>query len=91
VYADGTVTLAWETATEIDNAGFSLSRASTEGGPYTRITSAIIPAQGNPITGASYNFKDSPGPGTFRYILTDVETSGEIALHGPVMIQVTVE
>jgi hypothetical protein len=81
---DGTVTLVWETATEVDNAGFNLYRTTTEGGPYTKINRALIPAQGNPVAGASYNYVDSPGPGTFRYILTDVDIFGEITLHGPV-------
>jgi hypothetical protein len=81
---DGSVTLTWQTATEIDTAGFNLYRASTEGGPYDKINGALIPAQGDPVAGASYSFVDSPEPGTFRYILTDVETSGQITLHGPV-------
>jgi hypothetical protein len=83
----------WETATEVDNAGFNLYRAIAEGGPYTKITNALIPAQGDLIfgSGASYIFTDSPGSGIFRYILTDLDTSGEITLHGPVTVQVPVE
>jgi hypothetical protein len=90
VQANGTVTLMWETPTEIDNAGFNLYRASTVGGPYTQINSPLIPAQGNPVAGARYSFTDSPGPGTFRYILTDVDPSGRITLHGPVRVKVKV-
>lgn len=90
VHADGTV-LMWETATEINNAGFNLYRASTEGGPYTRINSALIPAQGGPVAGTRYSYVDSPGPGTFRYILIDLDASGEITLHGPVMVEVAAQ
>lgn len=90
-HADGTVTLGWETATEVDNAGFDLYRTTAEGGPYTKITSTLIPAQGDLVAGASYSYVDSPGSGTFRYILADVDASGEITLHGPVMVEVAVQ
>jgi hypothetical protein len=90
VEIDGTVTLMWETATEVEDTEFNLYRASTEGGPYTKINSTIIPAHGDPVAGASYDFQDSPGPGVFRYILTDLDYSGEISLHGPVQVEVEV-
>jgi hypothetical protein len=89
-HADGTVTLMWETATEIGNV-FNLYRASTTGGPYTQINHALIPAQGDPVAGARYTFTDAPGPGAVRYILTDVDASGKITLHGPVKVKVTEE
>lgn len=82
------VLVVWETGTEINNAGFNLYRTKVEGGPYTKINTALIPAQGNPVSGGSYSFEDSPGLGTFRYILTDLDAFGEITLHGPVMVKV---
>ena len=38
------VTLAWETVSETDNAGFNIDRADSEAGPWTRLNAALIPA-----------------------------------------------
>jgi len=84
----GTVTLAWETGTEVDNAGFNLYRATAETGPYTKINDALIPAQGDAVSGASYSFLDTPGYGVFYYQLEDVDYYGVSTLHGPVKVKV---
>jgi len=82
----GSVTLAWETATEVDNAGFNLYRAMVEGGPYTQINDGLIAAEGDPVSGASYSFADRPDYGTFYYKLEDVDYNGVSTLHGPVRV-----
>lgn len=53
------VTLAWETAGEIDNEGFNLWRSQAADGEYAKINPSLIPAQGNPDTGASYEYVDT--------------------------------
>ncbi len=85
----GRVTLAWETGTELDNAGFNLYRATAEDGPYTRINDALIAAEGDPVSGARYSFLDTPGYGTFYYRLEDVDYYGVSTPHGPVAVTVT--
>ena len=82
----GGVTLAWETATEVDNAGFNLYRAMVEDGPYTQINDGLIAAEGDPVSGASYSFADTPDYGTFYYKLEDVDYNGVSTLHGPIRI-----
>jgi len=42
------VRLAWQTVSEIDNAGFHLWRGNRADGFYARITDAMIPAEGGP-------------------------------------------
>ena len=79
----GRVLLAWETGTEVDNAGFNLYRATAEEGPYTRIA-GLIPAKGSPVAGARYWFLDKPGFGRFFYQLEDVDIYGGSTMHGPV-------
>ena len=80
----GGVALAWETGTEIDNAGFNLYRAPSANGPWNKINGVLIAAQGDAVAGASYSFVDAPGYGTFFYKLEDVDFNGVSELHGPV-------
>lgn len=77
------VVLAWETGTEIDNAGFNLYRAASASGPWTQLNGALIAAAGDAVSGASYSFVDSPGYGTFYYELEDVDFNGVSTTHGP--------
>jgi hypothetical protein len=81
----GAVTLAWETGTEVDNAGFNLYRAKSPAGPYTKVNGALIAAQGDAVGSASYSYVDTPGGhGTFYYKLEDVDLNGVATQHGPV-------
>ncbi|OOP55496.1 MAG: hypothetical protein AYP45_14520, partial [Candidatus Brocadia carolinensis] len=85
---NGRVTLTWETATEVDNAGFNLYRSKRRNGHYTLVNNAIIPAQSDTISGADYRYIDTPGKGTFYYKLGDVDYYGKITLHGPEKVRV---
>ena len=81
----GDIRLAWETASETDNAGFHIHRSDTEDGPYARITETIIPAEGGATWGASYAWVDEdvfPGK-TYYYKLEDIDNSGNNTMHGP--------
>ena len=81
----GSVHLTWETGAEIDNAGFNLYRATTADGPYVQVNGALIAAQGDPTSGASYAYTDEGlAPGLYFYKLEDVDTGGVATLHGPV-------
>lgn len=82
----GQVTLAWATTTELDNAGFNLYRATSPDGPWTQVNEALIAAQGDIFSGASYSFVDTPGYGTFYYQLENVDYYGATSLHGLVMV-----
>jgi hypothetical protein len=88
VTIDGSVALAWETGTEVDNAGSNLYRATAEEGPYIQINDELIVAKGDAASGASYTFVDEPGHGTFYYRLEDVGTSGARTLRAMVEVLV---
>ncbi len=83
---DGRVNLTWTTASELQNLGFHLYGSESEGGPYTRITSSLIPGLGSSATGKSYSYVDAGlvDGQTYFYELEDVETTGKVELHGPV-------
>jgi hypothetical protein len=80
------VTLAWETAAEIDTAGFNLLRSDSQDGEYGKINAVLIPAKGGPTQGATYSYIDNDvlNGVTYWYRLEDVDIAGESLLHDPV-------
>lgn len=83
-----TVRLDWQTAVEIDSAGFNMHRAASPNGPYRRVNPALIPAVGMGA-GASYSYVDAPpGPGAFFYKLEEVDVNGVSTFYGPVSVDV---
>ena len=83
---DSAVELQWKTASELRNLGFHLYRGRSAVGPWTRITSSLIPGLGSSPIGRSYSFSDvSLTNGVaYWYRLEDVDASGVSTLHGPV-------
>ncbi|MBN1484015.1 MAG: ExeM/NucH family extracellular endonuclease, partial [Chloroflexia bacterium] len=86
--ASGTL-LAWETASEHDNAGFNLYRSTTLHDRGVRLNELLIPSDlPGGDQGAAYDFLDTtvlPGV-TYYYTLEDVDLSGRRTAHGPVTI-----
>jgi hypothetical protein len=82
----GRVKLAWVTESEIDNAGFYIWRSTEENGEYVRLNDEIIPAQGSPGQGATYDFTDKTAKNrnTYFYKLQDMDVYGNSTFHGPV-------
>jgi hypothetical protein len=83
---DGAVELSWQTGSELLNLGFHLYRATSEQGPYLRITTKPVPGLGSSPSGASYRYLDSGlvNGETYFYKLEDIETTGKTERHGPV-------
>jgi hypothetical protein len=82
----GQVLLNWSTETETDNAGLNIYRAESENGEYIKINDSLIPAQGSPTQGASYEFVDNDVQNrkTYYYKLEDIDLNGISTMHGPV-------
>ena len=80
------VTITWETASEIDTAGFHLWRSTTKDGSYTKITTSLIPAEGSATSGATYTYSDTEVTGSriYYYKLEEVSASGTRTDYGPV-------
>ncbi len=87
---DGTgrgAAVRWQTAAEVDSAGFHIWRAESAAGPYQRITDRLIPATGDAVTGAAYSFTDALGaPGKLRfYRLEEIDVGGLSTFCNPVL------
>lgn len=84
------VRLKWETATEIDNAGFNIWRSEGDSNTFVKINELFIIAQGDETIGEKYFFTDLdvvPGK-TYHYQLEDVEFDGDSTLHGPISVTI---
>ena len=82
---DGSVFLEWETATEIDSAGFYVSRSTAPDNNFERI-GVFIPTQGDPITGAYYSYRDESLQNgiTYYYILESWDYDNTVDYTDPI-------
>ncbi len=80
--------LVWESVSEVDTLGYDILRASADGGPWTRVNAALIPAVGGPAVGRTYTLRDAPRPGTWRYRLEDIGEGGKRRLHAAIDVRV---
>jgi hypothetical protein len=85
---DDGVSLKWETASETDNAGFILERATVKDGDYTEIASyrdnESLRGLGTSPTGKTYEYIDKSrlvAGATYFYKLKDVDLQGRITEH----------
>lgn len=73
--APAQIEVQWETATEINTAGFYLYRSTSPDGTFDLVNNDMVPSQGNTLTGGQYAYIDStvqPGK-TYYYVLEEVE------------------
>ncbi len=85
------VTLAWETVSETDNAGFNVYRADSEDGPWTKLNEALIAsAAPGSSEGHSYAWTDGTAAqgATYWYTLEDVALDGTATQHEPITVTV---
>ncbi len=83
--AGSTVLVTWSTASEVDNAGFRVSRAPAPWGPWTPIHSGLVPALGAPAQGETYQLVDAnPKRAMPWYRLEDVDVFGKVTEHSAV-------
>jgi len=86
IAGDGRVILLWETATELDNAGFYVQRSNEQAGNYQRINPTIIPSRGDGLTGATYEYLDTTvvNGSTYWYRLESIDFNQQSQYYDPV-------
>ncbi len=69
------IDVEWNTATELETAGFNLYRSQSPNNGFEQINDTLIPSEGSATSGATYLFTDeSVTPGeTYYYLLEEVE------------------
>ncbi|MEW6221688.1 MAG: hypothetical protein AB1634_19445 [Thermodesulfobacteriota bacterium] len=80
------ITLSWQTATEVDHAGFHIWRAPAGSDAFAQVSCDLIPGQGDAAQGFAYQFQDpavEPGQG-YWYKLEAVDSQGGREFFGPV-------
>ena len=84
---DNSILIEWETATELDNAGFFVTRTIDLQQPYEDI-SGFIPAEGSGVIGAQYQFIDNDVTigNIYYYKLESVDTSQNVQTYGPIIV-----
>ena len=73
-----TIVVEWETASEVDTAGFLLYRATSADGPFVLLDESPIVSQGDGLTGAAYRYEDRQVAWGARYFyqLEEIERGG---------------
>ena len=89
---DPSIQVEWNTATELETAGFNLYRSPTTDGEFERINSKLIPSEGTGVTGAEYTFddKDVTTGQTYFYLLEEVELDASTTRYEDDMFSYTV-
>jgi hypothetical protein len=84
------VSIAWETRSEKNFAGFNLWRSESQKGPYSKITPGLIPGEGGSTYGASYAYQDDDVKlgKTYFFKLEAIDYGGSKKFFGPVWAMV---
>jgi len=85
---NGVVILKWRTESEIGSLGFNVHRSRDREGVYLKVNLELIPAYGVSTNPQEYTYTDDQVEArqTYYYKLEQVDTSGQSAYYGPIMV-----
>lgn len=86
--SNASIIINWETATEFETAGYAIYRSDSPDGPFIKITTDLIPASTDPLTGGTYEYTDLNvlAGKTYYYQLEEIELSGNANIEGPIEV-----
>lgn len=84
----GQIVIKWETAFELNVAGFCVTRSLQRNGDFTRIPDCVI-SKGDGITGATYSIADTDVGLRYYYKLQVINRDGTIDSYGPISVGLT--
>lgn len=87
------VAVSWETVSEVGTVGFDLYRWSPERKEYEKVNRQLLSARLEAPQGSRYRFVDAGADPTApqRYLLMEIEASGDRRRHGPFRVRVAPE
>ncbi len=82
------VTITWRTESELNSAGFHVWRSLSEDDVYSKITTAIIPSQGNTSVAQEYSYCDKNVESNvlYWYKVEEISTDGKSKFFGPISV-----
>jgi hypothetical protein len=79
--------ITWETASEVNTAGFNIYRGPSAEGPWTQVNTTLIPPSSDPVQGGKYEYRDAaPVPGQSYYLLEEIELNGASTRYPPTLL-----
>jgi hypothetical protein len=73
------VTVQWNTETELNTAGFNLFRSEIGMNDYIRVNENLINSEGDAVSGSSYSYVDDTVERgkTYDYLLEEIQNDGK--------------
>ncbi len=81
--------VTWETASEVNTAGFNVYRGTSAEGPWTQVNTTLIPPASDPVRGGSYEFRDTSAAAgaSYYYLLEEIELDGASTRYPPTRLE----
>lgn len=81
--------VTWETASEVNTAGFNVYRGPSVEGPWTQVNTTLIAPASDPVRGGSYEYRDTSAAAgeSYYYLLEEIELDGASTRYPPTRLE----
>jgi hypothetical protein len=83
------ITICWRTESEVNTAGFHVWKSEGVDNNYKRITTSMIPGQGNSSTAHEYSYSDKEVQQgvLYWYKIEEIPMEGSSTFYGPIVVE----